>query len=57
MYKEKYMKIGIDIDDTVTETKEIFHKYLKKYRKKYHLKKNQDQETLSYEEYQKFLNL
>ena len=32
------MRIGIDIDDTLTKTSEIFPKKMKEYRKKYHLK-------------------
>lgn len=50
------MKIGIDIDDTFTKTKETFQKNLKKYRKIYKLKKVSEEKALSDEDFCKFMN-
>ncbi len=50
------MRIGIDIDDTFTETKKIFSKYLKKYRKEKKIDISLV-EKMSNEMYFDFLNL
>lgn len=49
------MRIGIDIDDTLTHTKKIFPKKIKKYRKKHHIKRYSDTFQLSEEDFAKFL--
>ena len=50
------MKIGIDIDETVTRTKETFQKNLKKYKKAHKLKQFSEEKQLSDEEFFKFQN-
>ncbi|MCI8575371.1 MAG: hypothetical protein HFI09_02770 [Bacilli bacterium] len=49
------MKIGIDIDDTITETKWEISKQIKKYRHKYKLKRYSDTHQLSDEDFKKFM--
>lgn len=49
------MRIGIDLDDTLTKTNEIFSKYLKKYRRLHHLNRFSKELQLSMEEWTKFL--
>ncbi len=48
------MRIGLDIDDTFTETKKAFRRSFKKYQKKYNSTKERI-ENLNYEEYKEFL--
>ena len=48
------MRIGIDIDDTLTQTREIFPKKIKAFRKKYHLKKYSERQQLSDEQFFNF---
>ena len=49
------MKIGIDIDDTITETKWQISKQIKKYRRKYKLPKYSDTHQLSEEHFKNFM--
>lgn len=48
------MKIGLDIDDTLTNTQKIFKKYKNKYQRKHHL--NYGDKKMSEEEFHDFLN-
>lgn len=49
------MRIGLDIDDTLTDTKKVFKKYAKKYKKKHHLQTYSDRKMLSEEDFHKFI--
>ena len=49
------MKIGIDIDDTLTDTKEEISKQIKKYRHIYKLKRYNEFHQLSDENFKKFM--
>lgn len=48
------MKIGIDIDDTITETEKTFRKYIKRYRRKNKIKKYSKEKQLSDEDFLSF---
>ena len=49
------MRIGIDIDDTITETKNEISKQIKKFRHLYKLEKYNEYHQLSDENFQKFI--
>lgn len=49
------MKIGIDIDDTITETKWEISKQIKKYRRKYKLARYSETHQLSEEHFKNFM--
>lgn len=49
------MRIGIDLDDTLTKTKEAFPKYLKKYRRVHHLKRYSSEHQVTDDDYMNFL--
>lgn len=49
------MRIGIDIDDTLTETKQEISKQIKKYRRIYKLKRYNEFHQLSDEDFKKFM--
>ena len=49
------MKIGLDIDDTTTNSRKVFRKEIKKYRHKNKLKRYSEVLQLSEEEFKKFL--
>lgn len=49
------MRIGIDIDDTITETKQEISKQIKKFRHLYKLKRYSEDHQLSDENFQKFM--
>lgn len=49
------MRIGIDIDDTITETKREISKQIKKFRRQYKLKRYNEFHQLSDENFTKFM--